>query len=209
MPLTVRDASASEEELGLVTAVRAGNEQAFTTVVERHYAAMLALASAYVLAPGTATTIVHDAWDAALAASDGFDGRTPLRAWLLRFVVRAAEPLAARPDGVAPESSPPAVDRGRFRGADGAFPGHWRAYPRDWRTLPDDVLRGADVRRIVAETLNALPPEQRVVITLRDVVGCPSHEACEVLELSEATTRERLHHARSRVRAALERHFDA
>jgi DNA-directed RNA polymerase specialized sigma24 family protein len=127
----------------------------------------------------------------------------------LRFVVGAAEPLAARSDGAGPETSRPAVDRGRFRGGDGAFPGHWRAYPRDWRTLPDDVLRGADVRRVVAETLDALPPEQRVAITLRDVVGCPSHEACDVLELSEAATRERLHDTRSRIRAALERHFDA
>jgi hypothetical protein len=78
MPLRVRDTRASEEELGFLAAIRAGDEQAFTTVVERHYPAMLALAKAYVRAPGTATTIVHDAWEAALAASDGFDGRTGL-----------------------------------------------------------------------------------------------------------------------------------
>jgi RNA polymerase sigma-70 factor (ECF subfamily) len=50
--------------------------------------------------------------------------------------------------------------------------------------------------------------QQRTVITLRDVVGCPAEEACAVLDLSEPVARERLHSARSQVRAALERHFD-
>jgi hypothetical protein len=46
MRLGVRDARASKEELGLVAAIRAGDEQAVTTVAERHYPAMLALAAA-------------------------------------------------------------------------------------------------------------------------------------------------------------------
>ena len=43
---------------------------------------------------------------------------------------------------------------------------------------------------------------------MRDVEGYSSEEVCEALDVSEANQRVLLHRARSRVRAALERHFD-
>jgi RNA polymerase sigma-70 factor, ECF subfamily len=208
MALRARTGSATAEEIQLVTAIREGDERAFTTAVDRHYASMLALARAYVLAPEAAMRLVHDAWVAALGEIGRFDGATPLRVWLLRLVVDRAAPLAARPDDAGPDTAPRAVDAERFRGRRDAFPGHWRAYPRDWRALPDEVLRGEGTRRVVEAAVETLPVDQRAVITVRDIVGCPSREACDVLELSDDAVRERLHLARCRVRAALERHFD-
>lgn len=208
MSLSAERDTASPEEIELVAAIRSGDEQAFAVAVERHHRAMLAVAKAYVLAPDAATRVVHDAWLAALAETDRFDGSAPLRAWLLRFVVRLAAPLAARPDGHSPDVAQPAVDPGRFRGRADAFPGHWRAYPRDWRGLPDDVRRGHRAGGVVQAAVAALPVEQRAVLTMRDIVGCPPREAYAILELPEAVARDRLHQARCRVRAALERHFD-
>jgi RNA polymerase sigma-70 factor (ECF subfamily) len=43
---------------------------------------------------------------------------------------------------------------------------------------------------------------------MRDVVGCSSEEVCEQLSLSEANQRVLLHRARSKVRRALEQHFE-
>ena len=208
MALSAHRTTASPEEIHLVAAIRDGDEGAFTTTVGRHYGCMLALAKAFVLAPETAPQAVHDAWTAALCELEHFDGRTALRPWLLRFVVRSAAPLAAGPVVGGPDAAAPAVDAERFRGGGDAFPGHWRAYPRDWRTLPDDVRRGEGARRAVEAAIAALPVEQRAIIALRDIAGCGHREACEVLELSEDAARERLHRARCRVRAALERHFD-
>jgi RNA polymerase sigma-70 factor, ECF subfamily len=208
MPLSLPSTTATPEEIELVAAIRGGDEHAFAAAVERHYAGMLAVAKAYVLATDTASQIVHDAWLAALAESDRFDGSMPLRAWLLRYVVRVAAPLAARADGASPDTTRPAVEPGRFRGGHDAFPGHWRAYPRDWRALPDEVRRGADARRVVEGAVAALPVEQRAIIAIRDMVGCASAEACAVLGVPDTVARRRLHQARCRVRAALERHLD-
>jgi RNA polymerase sigma-70 factor (ECF subfamily) len=208
MPLRAQGTSATPAEIELVTALRDGDERAFTTAVEHHYGCMLAVAKAYVLSTDTAKQVIHDAWTAALGELDGFDGRTPLRPWLLRFVVRCAAPLAAGPDHGSADAPAPAVEPGRFRESGGAFPGHWRAYPRDWRTLPGEVRRGEGSRRVVQAAVAALPVEQRAVITVRDVVGCSPHEACDILGLPEAVARLRLHQARCRVRAALECHFD-
>jgi RNA polymerase sigma-70 factor (ECF subfamily) len=208
MLFRVQDQTATAEEIELVVAMRAGDERAFMTVVERHHPAMLTLANAYVATPEAAGQVVQDGWMAALEERAGFDGGIPLRAWLLRFVARSAPPPAVEAEGGGARRSAAAADAERFRGRGEAFPGHWRAYPHDWRDLPDHVLRGDVARRVVQDAIDALPVEQRTVITVRDVLRCPPRDVCAVLDLSESAARERLHRARSQVRAALERHFD-
>jgi RNA polymerase sigma-70 factor (ECF subfamily) len=54
-----------------------------------------------------------------------------------------------------------------------------------------------------------LPPRQREIITLRDIEGFTSEEACNALDVSETNQRVLLHRARAKVRNALEQHFDA
>ena len=51
------------------------------------------------------------------------------------------------------------------------------------------------------EAIDALPDRQRIVITLRDVLGHSSDEVCQMLELSGANQRVLLHRARAAVRS--------
>ena len=60
---------------------------------------------------------------------------------------------------------------------------------------------------VVAEAIAALPPNQRAVITLRDVEGWASDEVSAALEIEPGNQRVLLHRARSRVRATLERYL--
>ena len=53
-----------------------------------------------------------------------------------------------------------------------------------------------------------LPERQREVLTLRDMLGYSAEEARNALDLSETNQRVLLHRARSKVRAALESHFE-
>jgi RNA polymerase sigma-70 factor (ECF subfamily) len=46
------------------------------------------------------------------------------------------------------------------------------------------------------------------VIVMRDIQGCEPEEVCAALDVSDGNQRVLLHRARSRVRAALERHLD-
>jgi RNA polymerase sigma-70 factor, ECF subfamily len=56
----------------------------------------------------------------------------------------------------------------------------------------------------IALAIEALPPNQREVIRMRDVLGWSSEEVRNALEISETNQRVLLHRARSKVRRALE-----
>ena len=70
------------------------------------------------------------------------------------------------------------------------------------------MLLSGEMFEQVRRALGELPTRQREVITLRDVLGYPAHEVCNVLAISETNQRVLLHRARSRVRAAVERYLE-
>ena len=68
---------------------------------------------------------------------------------------------------------------------------------------PETGLLSAELRAQLLSAVERLSPAQRAVITLRDLVGLPASEVCELLEVSDANQRVLLHRARARVRTAL------
>jgi RNA polymerase sigma-70 factor, ECF subfamily len=211
-PLQERTASA--EEVELLARLRAGDERAFAALVDRHYGTMLAVARTYVSSRAVAEEVVQEAWLGVLKGLNGFEGRSSLATWIMRIVANIAKTRGVREArsvpyaSLAPEGEEAAVEPERFRGRGDAFPGHWRAYPANWNSLPEEVLHERDTLRVAMDAIAELPPAQRAVITMRDVQGCGSGEVCLALEVSEGNQRVLLHRARSRVRAALERHLD-
>ena len=57
---------------------------------------------------------------------------------------------------------------------------------------------------MVSRAIETLPPNQREVIRLRDVLGWPSSDVRNALDISETNQRVLLHRARAKVRRALE-----
>jgi RNA polymerase sigma-70 factor (ECF subfamily) len=214
MEIAVQDPAARAAELELVERLRAGDEAAFEALVQRHYGTMLAVARTYVKTRAVAEEVVQEAWLGVLKGIDRFEGRSSLRTWLMRILVNIAKTRAVREArsvpfaSLAPAGEEAAVEPERFRGPEDAFPGHWRAYPADWHLLPEAALSERETLAVVVRAIEELPPAQRAVIEMRDVAGCSAEEVCAALDVSEGNQRVLLHRARSRVRAALERHFD-
>ena len=206
-----RTATADAE---LLARLRAGDERAFETLVERLYPTMLAVARHYVSSRAVAEEVVQEAWLGVLKGLDRFEGRSSLKTWILRILVNTAKTRGARDArtvpfaSLAPVGEEPAVEPERFRGPDDPFPGHWRAYPGNWQRLPEEALAGRETLDVVLSAIRQLPPPQRLVITMRDIQGCDAAEVCEVLDVSEGNQRVLLHRARSKVRSALERQLD-
>jgi RNA polymerase sigma-70 factor (ECF subfamily) len=202
------------DEGDLLARLRAGDERAFETLVNQHHAMMLVVARTYVKTHAAAEEVVQDAWLGVLRGLERFEGRSSLKTWIAAIVANVARTRAVRDTRSVPFSSlepgdgAPAVSPDRFRGPGESFAGHWNGYPADWRSLPEDVLLGQETIRVVMRAIEELPLAQQAVIRLRDIDGCSGDEVCAALDITPANQRVLLHRARSRVRAALERHLD-
>lgn len=193
-------ALATDADGELVQLLRAGDEQAFVTLVSRHNASMLRLASSFVASPAVAEEVVQDTWMGVLRGIDGFAGRSSFRTWLLRILVNRATSTGVRERrSVAVGDAGPVVDRARFDAS-----GAWMSPPQHWVEDSDERLLAQGLTDQIQAALGGLPARQREVVMLRDVDGLSSHEVCEVLEISDANQRVLLHRGRSHLRQALE-----
>ena len=193
-------------------ALRRGDEAAFLRLVSSHHAALVRLALGYAPSREVAEECVQETWIAVLRGIDGFEGRSSLRTWICRILVNIVRRRAAAERREVPFSSfsdpgagGPAVDPDRFFRS-GPNAGHWASPPRAW-SVPEQESLSRELQTVVADAIAALPANQRVVITLRDVEGWPSDEVSALLEIEPGNQRVLLHRARSRVRAVLERYL--
>jgi RNA polymerase sigma-70 factor (ECF subfamily) len=206
-------ALAGSAESQLVDALRARDEAAFAALVREYQPSLVRVARIYVPTQAAAEEVAQETWLAVLNGLDRFEGRSSLRTWIFRILTNIAKtrgqrdgrtlPFSALQDpGRVPEA---ALDADRFLDPEHPrWPGHWAVRPEPW---PEDALVAAETQTLLAEAIEALPPAQRAVISLRDVEGWSSEEVRNALELSETNQRVLLHRARSKVRRALESHL--
>jgi RNA polymerase sigma-70 factor, ECF subfamily len=176
------------------------------------------VAQARVRTRAVAEEVVQETWLAVLHGLDRFEGRSSLKTWIFRILTNIAITRGTRESRCLPFSSlaereadepDEPVDASRFLPADhDRWPHHWALGPTRWETPEEGLLTG-ETRDCILRAVDALPPAQRTVITMRDIEGWPSGEVCDALGISEGNQRVLLHRARSKVRAAVEEHFGA
>lgn len=69
---------------------------------------------------------------------------------------------------------------------------------------PDQVIENTRLRRSLHRALQTLPPENRLIVFLREVEGLSTREVAAVVGISEANVKTRLHRARLSLRQHLE-----
>jgi RNA polymerase sigma-70 factor (ECF subfamily) len=206
----------AEGQAELVAALRAGDEQAFASLIEELGPSMLRVARMYVSTQAVAEEVVQETWLGVLAGIERFEGRSSLKTWIFRILTNRAKTRGEREGRSAPFSSfgsdaegddGPTVDADRFVGS-GPDAGHWTSRPSSWSELPENRLVGKETVEVAQAAIAALPEMQRAVITMRDVDGWSSEEVRNVLDLSESNQRVLLHRARAKVRQALETYLE-
>lgn len=191
------------EEQELLERLRAGDEQAFEALVTEHDGSLRRVARTLVRTPSVADEVVQETWLSVLRGLDAFEGRSSLRTWIFRILVNTARTRGSRearslPFSALESDDQPTVDPSAFGAS-----GHWSSAPRRLEADPETGLLSAELRAHLLKAVDALSADQRAVITLRDLVGMPADEVCDLLDLSDGNQRVLLHRARARVRAAL------
>jgi RNA polymerase sigma-70 factor (ECF subfamily) len=187
------------DESGLVRRLRAGDQDAFALLVDRHHAPMLGIAMTFVNSRAVAEEVVQDTWLGMLRGLDRFEERSSLQTWLYRILENRARSTGVRerrslaiPDPVEE------LDAGTFR-PDGT----WAEPPSPWTDDVDERLAAHSVAIRIRALIGELPAAQRQVVTLRDIDGLSSDDVCEVLGITAVNQRVLLHRARARIRRSL------
>lgn len=187
-------------DAALVERIQSGDFLAYEELVRRYSDRVYRLAWSFVKNDAEAEEVVQDTFLNAYRAIDRFRGAAKIGSWLYRITVNTAL-MRLRRKRRRPEVSFDAMK------PDDEPRGHHHDSPLlvDERTAADEASNNelsAEIRRAVDE----LDEKYRVVFVLRDVEELTIQETAEVLDLTPAAVKSRLHRARLQLRASLERY---
>lgn len=198
------------DELTLLSLLRRRDETAFTQLVEQYHSSLIRLATIYVQDTTAAEEVAQETWIAVLHGLDRFEGRSSLKTWIFTILTNKAKTRGSRENRTLSYTDledTPAVSPERFNDASAEnWPDHWArgSAPASWEAIPEDLLLSQETLNIIRESIEKLPENQRVVITLHDMEELSAQEICNILGISETNQRVLLHRARARVRQILE-----
>jgi RNA polymerase sigma-70 factor (ECF subfamily) len=162
-----------------------GDRAAFEDFVRRHEAAVFRLLKASASCRADAEDALQEAFVAAWKNAGSYRGGPSARAWIMTIARNALRRAHRRRAGEPTEFEP--------IGELGLQAGWGR----------DEALEGLARREVLERALDGLDGEMREVLVLRDLEGFSGDEVAEMLGVSVAAMKSRLHRARLRFVSAL------
>ncbi len=193
-------------ERELLEAARGGDEGAFRGIVERHRTELHAHCYRMLGSLQDAEDALQETLLRAWRGLAGFEGRSSVRSWLYRIATNAClDAIARRPKRVLPVDYGPPSDE--HDPGEPLVESVWvEPYPDQTLGLesgyatPDaryEQLEAVELAFVAA--LQHLPPRQRAVLVLREVLGFSAREVSESLETTVASVNSALQRARKAV----------
>src|SRR5713101_4335416 len=184
-----RNLPISDEEV--VQRVRAGETSLFEIVMRRYNQRLYRVARAILRDDAEAEDVMQQAYVNAYLHLDQFANRAAFSTWLTKIAVHEALARARR--------------RGRFHETDAVHDWDGEAMGALKSPGPDPERQAfaGELRALIESAIEALPEHYRAVFVMREVEGMSTAESAECLDITEETTKTRLHRARMLLRDAL------
>lgn len=179
--------------------LRAGDKEACAQCVELYAPGVYRLALRMLGDEAEAEDVMQETFLNAFKGIDQFEWRAGLQTWLYRIThnlvlmrKRKRQPLFVElGDGIDEGDGSVATPRQLF----------------DWCCLPDADFATAEARGQLEEAIAAMPASLREVFVLRELEGLTGEQTAEVLGISHANVKVRLHRARLWLRERLSPYF--
>jgi RNA polymerase sigma-70 factor (ECF subfamily) len=185
-------------EQSLVSALRAGSNDAFETLVRLYMARLLRTARRFLKNEEDARDAVQDAFISAFRSIQKFEAGAKLSTWLHRIVVNSAlmrlRTKRRHPEEDIEELLP------RF-----AADGHQVSESVDWSLSAEEMVQQSETRELVRRLIDQLPDSYRVVLLMRDIEEMSTEETATALGITATAVKVRLHRARQALRALLDK----
>src|SRR5256884_9836806 len=176
-----------EDEHLLVAAARAGDAAAFEELVNRYEGKIFRLTRNITGNHEDAEDAMQDAFLKAYAHLQDFHGDSRFYTWLVRIAANEAL-MRLRKRRPGQFSLDEAIE-----GEDAEF------MPReleDWRPSPEREYAQSEMQGILAEVIEKLEPEYRIVLIMRDLEELSTQETADALRISVTSVKSRLLRAR-------------
>jgi RNA polymerase sigma-70 factor, ECF subfamily len=189
----------------LLIRARSGDDEAFRSLVEPHRRELHVHCYRMLGSVQDAEDLVQETLMAAWRGLAGFEGRASVRVWLYRIATnrclnalrdgeRRPKAMATFPPGVQPPEPTRRVE-----------PIWLQPYPDALFDARPDIVPGPESRYEHRESISlafvtamqSLPPRQRAVLVLRDVLGFRAAEVADLLDLTEDAVTSALKRARA------------
>ncbi len=181
------------DDLRLVVRCQEGDLEAFRRLVERYEARIYTLACSILGDPEAARDAAQEAFVRAYQSLSAFRSKSAFYTWLYRIAVNVCLNKAQADDRRRDTVSLDALlESGRIT-ADHLFEAQ----------APTDSVERAQLQEAIQAALDALEPDQRAVVVLKDTEGMSQEEIAETLDCSIGTVKSRLSRARARLRDLL------
>ena len=178
------------DDAELLQRIRNGATDDFAELVRRHQSRVFAILYRYERDHQRLEDLAQETFLKAWRALEQFDARAPFENWISRIAVRTAldhlrrEKKHRQAIGL-PELGENALDWLRSDGE---------------RSELDD----RQAAEILSQAMQALPPADRMVITMQEIEGCSIKEIAAALEVTGLAVRVRAVRARAKLKRALE-----
>ena len=188
---------AAQADAGLVTGAQKGDTRAFDELVRRYQDRVYRLSFKILRNEDDAAEALQDAFLSAYRGIASFKAKSTFSTWLYRITTNASlMKYRKRRDNLV------SLEQSQSPGE-----GAEALQLPDWSTQPLDELLDSETRQVMEEGKALLDEDLRTVFTLRDEEGLSNAEVAEILDLSVAAVKSRLHRARLRLRDRLSRYF--
>lgn len=175
----------------LVDKAQKGDKRAFDLLVLKYQHRVATVITRYLRDQDSVADIVQEAFIKAYRALPNFRGDSAFYSWLYRIAINCAN---SHLDASRRRPSQDGVDIDGLISADELL---------DLAT-PDRLLAREQMEQRLQRTLNALPEDLRVAVTLREFEGLSYEDIARIMDSPVGTVRSRIFRAREAIEVALE-----
>lgn len=185
-----------EKESTLIEQLKAGDDQAFEALFRRYGSRVYRQAINLVRNPADAEEVVQEVFLTVYEKAKTFRGDSTFSTWLYRVTANVALGRLRKRKGGEEISIDEYLPRFRDDG-------HHLGPIADWSQEADKLLLTNDLRQIVRQAIDQLPPVDRAVVVMSDIEGIANREISEALGLTVPAVKARLHRTRLFLRGML------
>lgn len=173
----------------LVERVQQGDKNAFNLLVLKYQSKVISLVSRYVRNQADVADVAQEAFIKAYRALPNFRGESAFYTWLYRIAVNTAKNYLVSQGRRTPANDVDAEDAEYYEGSDAL---------KEFAS-PERLMLSDEIKKVIFDTLETLPEELRMAISLRELDGMSYEDIAIVMDCPVGTVRSRIFRAREAI----------